>query len=180
MRLTLTSLLLVVLLGVTLPAEAQLRKDAHTAPAPVKLYDQGGAAFSLNKFFSPEHFRMSHSFVFSSSSFGSLGMYTNSMQWQFNQKLAARVDVAVAYQPNQGATFGNDLAFRQNGPQVFLRNAEVAYRPSERMQLHLSIRQSPYGAYASPYGYYGNPYGYHNRFQSAYGSNHLFWKDAPR
>ncbi len=183
MRTTLTLLLLIVFLGVTTPAEAQLRTDVRSANAPVKLYDQGGSAFSLNKYFSPEHFRMSHSVEFSTSSFNggsSMGMYTNSMMWQFSQKLAARVDVGVAYSPNaQGFGQSNKLNLN-NGPQVFLRNAEIAYRPSENVQFHLSVRQSPYGQYASPYGYYGHRGGGH--FQAAFGHDQrdLFWNDRLR
>lgn len=176
MRKTLSLLSLVALLGLTLPAQAQLRQEAKVQPAPVKLYDQSAPSFTLNKLFSPEHFRMSHSYEMSFGSFGgsssSLGMYTNSMMWQFNQKLAARVDVAFAHTP-----FGGNGIGEGRGGRVFLRNAEVAYRPSENMQLHFSVRQSPYGSYMNPYGYY-NPYdsrAFNASFSS--GPRDLFWND---
>ena len=177
----------VTFLGLSVPAQAQLRQDVISETAPAKLYEQSGAGFSLNKFFSPAHFKMSHSVEFSAGSFAgqttSLGMYTNTMMWQFNQKLAARVDVAVAYSPqnNVGSLTGSG-----NNARVFLRNAEVVYRPTEKSRLHLSFRQSPYGAYASPYGYYGyRPYGYYGRYNSfnaAYSTQpaDLFWNDNLR
>ncbi len=99
------------------------------------------------------------------------------MMWQFNDKLAARVDVSAAYSPNAGS-FGNSGGNLSGEPRVFVQNAEVAYRPTENVQLHLSFHQSPYGGYGSPYGYYGyNPYGRMNRFNASYGSNSLFWND---
>lgn len=177
MRKTLSLLSLVALLGLTLPAQAQLRQDAKVQQAPVKLYDQSTPSFTLNKLFSPEHFRMGHSYEMSFGSFGgssaSMGMYTNTMMWQFNQKLAARVDVAFAHTPFGGNALGEGQSGR-----VFLRNAEVAYRPSENMRLHFSVHQSPYGAYAGPYGYY-SPYAGRSAFNAAFSNTprDLFWID---
>lgn len=179
MRSFLSLLCLVVMLSVTQPAQAQFRQDVQTAPSATQLYGSDASVGSLNDLFSPEHFRMSHSYEASFSSFGgnaaSMGMYTNSMMWQFNSKLAARVDVSVAHSLTGGAP-----GFQNNQrPRVFLRNAEVAYRPSENMEFRFQVRQSPYGRYAGPYGY--SPY---NRYQrSAMGmqfsgaSNDLFWRN---
>jgi len=182
MRKSLYIVFLVLLTLYASPAEAQLRQDAAVANAPVRLYGETGPTFALNRFFSPEHFRMSHSFELSSSSWGGYGgtlaMYTNSMAWQFSSKLAARVDLAMAYSPtgsNPGVSVTGD-----NGSRVFLRNAELAFRPKENMLLHFSVRQSPYGRYASPYGgYYGydawnlNPY-------SGTSESRLFWNSPQR
>jgi hypothetical protein len=184
MRRLLSLLCFVVFLGVALPAQAQMRQDVAEGRAPAKLYEAGGSSFSLNKLFSPAHFRMAHSYELSFGSFGgqgsSLGMYTNTMMWQFNQKLAARVDIAFAHSPFGGSAFG--LGDRGDKGQLFLRNAEIAYRPTENMQLHFSVQQSPYGSYMGPYGYY-NPYGYgYSGFQARYGADprDLFWNDHRR
>lgn len=176
---------LVVFLGVATPVQAQFR-DAPTAQrSSAKLYDTGNNAL-FNKLFSPEHFRMSHSLEFSTGSFGgnssSLGMYTNTMMWQFSNKLAARMDVALAYSPDAGPSNGalNQNAFGNNNGRVFLRNAELAYRPNERTRIHLSFRQSPYGTYASPFGYnaYGYGYGSGSSFHASFGGHdNLFWRD---
>ncbi len=176
MRTLFSLLCLVILLGVATPAQAQLRANLPTERSAARLYDAGGSSFSLNKLFSPDHFKMSHSYEMSMSSFGgnssSMGMYTNSLMWQFNQKLAARVDVSFAH-----SLFGNDTASKlmggpQKNGQIFLRNAEIAYRPSENLQFNFSFRQSPYGGYMSPFGY--NP-GYMGFAQQ---SQNLFWKDG--
>ena len=180
MRRALSVICLSVFLFVAVPAEAQLRDGEVTRNAPVKLFDGGEAALTLNKLFSPAHFRMSHSYEFSSGSFGgaggSMGMYTNTMMWQFNQKLAARVDVSYAHSPFGGSQFSNGSAAGPFGNgQLFLRNAEIAYRPSETFQFHFSVRQSPYGRYMSPYGY-GNYFGQ----RDLYRSSGLFWNEDLR
>ena len=186
MRNILSLVVLLVLLGVTLPAQAQLRNQVGNQQASAKLYGSDGAMFSLNQLFSPQHFKMGHSYEMSFGSFGgstsSLGMYTNSMMFQFNDKLAARVDLSFAHQP-----FGssNMMGNEGNNGQFFLRNAEIAYRPSENVHLHLSVRQSPYGSYMSPYGHYGSRgyglYGMHSMY-AGFGDrgDNLFWNDNLR
>lgn len=166
MRKTFLLIGLVVLLGVTVPAQAQLRADVSSAVqrAPIRLYNPG-TGFSLSDLFSPEHFRMQHSYEMSMGTIGgysySLGVYTNSMLWQFSDKLAARVDIGVAHSP-----FGGSLGLNQR-PQIFLRNAEIAYRPRENMLFQFTVRQSPYGYFMAPYGYYP--------FRSS--ERALFWND---
>ncbi|MEX0822708.1 MAG: hypothetical protein WD021_11220 [Rhodothermales bacterium] len=189
MRNLLSLVTLIVLLGVAAPAEAQLRANVQNQETRTQLYGQQNSAFSLNDLFSPEHFQMSHSYEMSFGSFGgsssSMGMYTNTMRFQFNSQLAARVDMAYAFSPfGQASAFGG--ASEQG--QLFLRNAEIAYRPSENVQLHIQVRQSPYGRYMSPYGY--SPYGY-SPYRGGYG-NHMhvgfdsrraddmFWNDGLR
>ena len=159
MRTILPLLCLVFMLSVTAPAEAQLRETAQQSSSVVtQLYDTGSAATNaLGNLFGAEDFQMGHSYQMSFSSFGgsatSMGMYTNSMMWQFNSELAARVDVSVAHPLANSGAFGNQET------KVFLRNAEVAYRPSENVQVHLQVQQSPYGRYASPFGTYRQRWG---------------------
>ena len=177
MRSALSVVCLLTVLFTATPAQAQLRGGDEVRRPPVKVFDAGAASFALNKLFSPAHFRMSHSYEFSTGSFGgaggSMGMYTNTMMWQFNQKLAARVDVSYAHTPFGGSRFGNE----GNGGQLFLRNAEIAYRPKENVALHFSIRQSPFGSYMSPYGYY-SPF---SRFGYGYSrGDDLFWNSPQR
>lgn len=127
---------------------------------------------------------MNHSYTMSFSSMGgqgrTLGQYTNTMRWQFNDQLAARVDVAFMHSP-----FGNESFSPNDGglaDQIYLRNAEVAYRPTENMQFRFSVQQSPYGRYMSPYGRYGSRYGAYghsrfDRYDSFGSSGSLFWND---
>ncbi len=187
MRSSIFALLFVALLGFSSPVSAQLRSAGSPATASVPLYDQGGSGFSLNKYFSPDHFSMSHSFEMSSFGGNSLSMYTNTMQWQFSSKLAARVDVAAAYSPLSSQS-GMSVT-GQSDSQVFVKNAQLAYRPNDNMEIHLSFRQNPYGSMLNPYGYggygggYGNSrYGGGSSLQAEFGSGgrDLFWNDRLR
>lgn len=172
--------LFAALLFAVQPAAAQLRSEVPTVDrAPVQLFGGNGTAISLNKLFDPADFRMDHSYEMSAGAFGgsgySHGMYTNTMRWQPSNQFAARVDVGFLHSPFGSSLAGGPQAGIQNG-QFFLRNAEIAYRPTESMQLHLSFRQSPYGGYMSPYGYRGG-----SAFTmggSSFGVNQqpLFWK----
>lgn len=177
MRKSLSLLCLVACLSVAVPAQAQLRDAVVTENAPARLYDNGAASFLLNTLFSPAHFQMRHSYEMSVGSFGgdsySLGAYTNTLAWQFGDKWAARADVSLAFSPFGGTAFGHQEG--RNG-QIFLRNAEVAYRPTENSVIHLQFRQSPYGGYMSPYGYYAPQRGL--GYESSL--DRLFWQNAPR
>lgn len=171
MRRLLTVSCFILMLGIAIPAQAQLRGANTSSSTAVRLYDAGSTGLSLNRFFSPEHFRMSHSFDMSASSYNggsTLGMYTNSLMWQFNSKLAARVDMALAY-GQSGAAESFSSTGGQNG-RIFLRNAEVEFRPTENMRFNLQVRQSPFGAYMDPYGYRNSMMG--NR------SSNLFWNEG--
>jgi opacity protein-like surface antigen len=164
MRVVVVSAVLVLVLGVASPAQAQFRDAVPAGEAGVQVYDTGGSGFTLNKLFSPQHFKMNHSFEMSMGSgyYGttSLAMYTNSLIFNFSNRLAARADIAIAYSPfNSGPTGPGSLS--NNGAKVFLRNAEISYKPKDNMLLQLSVRQSPYGRYMSPYGsFYPGHYPY--------------------
>jgi hypothetical protein len=168
-------------LAATTPSQAQLRADASALVQgeSARLMDSG---VTLSTLFSPNVFRMSHSYEMSAGSVGgagySLGMYTNTMQWQFSNQLAARVDVAMAHSPFGGADAlglgtSADQPFR-----VFVRNAEVAYRPTESLQLNFSYRQSPFGAYASPYGTIGGGRAFGHDDLGHGRADRLFWRGA--
>jgi hypothetical protein len=174
MRRSLVLFVFAATIAATTPAQAQLRTDATALQQgeSVRLTDSG---VTLSTLFSPGVFQMSHSYEMSAGSFGgvgySMGMYTNTMQWQFSSQLAARLDLAMA-QPFSGAdVLGLN---RDGGPQVFVRNAEVAYRPSDSVLLNFSYRQSPFGGYAAPgYGRVGLMNGYDAGARSA---ERLFWR----
>jgi hypothetical protein len=162
---------LVFALSVTSPAEAQFRETAQrNQSVQTQLYDSGSAAANaLQSLFGADKFRMAHSYEASFSSFGgqtaSMGTYTSSMMWQFNSDWAARMDVSMSHPFTQGGAFGSQE------PQVYIRNAEVAFKPSENFQVRMQVQQSPYGRYMSPYGTFGAPQ------RSAVPSRDLFWKN---
>jgi hypothetical protein len=172
MRTALPIFCLVLTLSLAAPADAQFRETAQqNRSVQTQLYDSGSAATNaLQSLFGAEHFRMSHSYQASFSSFGgnaaSMGMYTNSMMWQFNSDWAARMDVSVAHPFTRGSAFGRQET------EVFIRNAEVAYEPSDNFQVRMQIQQSPHGRYMQPYGAFGGRRGYRST-----PTHDLFWQN---
>jgi len=150
------ALALALIMLTAVPARAQLRTDASrlklARAASLADVDRRTGVL-LNKLFSPEHFRMGQTVEFSSTVGAgvgySVGAYTNSLQWSFD-KLDARVDMSIM------TPFGSGFGLQSGRPQVFLRNAEVSYRPFSSAELRLSFQQSPFGMYTAPgYGYSG-------------------------
>ncbi|MEM1043253.1 MAG: hypothetical protein AAGI91_11560 [Bacteroidota bacterium] len=186
MRYASSVLVLAALLYLAAPAHAQLRADLpQTGAAPVAVY-QAPTGFSLGSLVNPEHFKISNSYEMSFSSFGGqslgLGVLTTSLRFQPTNRLAARVDVGVAHSPFGSDGLQQQLGFGQDTPaRVFIRNAQIAYRPTENSLIQFQVQQSPFGGYASPYGYY-SPYG-GTQVRAGFGAsdyNDLFWRTAPR
>ncbi len=179
------------------PAQAQMRGGATSRPAGVAIYDTPSAPGGLNlgRYFNAQTVQFSQQAEFSTTTGGAgtrgLGVYTTSVQWQPSARLASRVDLAVAKNLFATGAIGSALG-QETAPQVYLRNAEIAYRPTANSVLHLSVQQSPYGTYASPYGYagpgygagygnrYGDPFGTRTGFNAsvATGGSPLFFRDA--
>lgn len=186
MRSAFYSLVLAVVLAI--PAAAQRADGPAQAPAVAPVPLSPGALFNARTL----QFSQSYEMSYTGGAGGSLGLgvYTGSVQWQPSAKLAGRVDVGVAHSPFGTGAVQSALGFDDGQPRVFLRNAELAYRPTENSVLHLSIQQSPYGAYASPYGAYGSAFGYdvfgrpagvtrYNATFGSAGSDRLFFRDGP-
>ncbi|HEX8384629.1 MAG TPA: hypothetical protein VF576_00515 [Rubricoccaceae bacterium] len=172
------------------PARAQFRDETSARPAAVAVYDTPSVPGGLNlgRLFNAQTLQLSHQAEFSTTTGGAgtlgLGVYTTSLQWQPSARLAGRVDVAVAKNLFSSGALGNAYGADES-PQLYLRNAELAYRPTANSVLHLSIQQSPYGTYASPYGYadpFGNGYsGNQTGFRASVGSagaDRLFFRNG--
>lgn len=176
MRTAFLLLCLVLTLSLVTPAEAQFRETAErNQSVRTQLYDAGAAATNAFKnLLGADHFRMGHSYEASFSSFGgqtaSMGMYTNSMMWQFNSDWAARMDVSMSHP----FTAGQNGAFGSQRARVFVRNAEVAYKPSDQFQVRMQFRQSPHGRYMSPHGIHRGGYGGASAFTP---TSNLFWEN---
>jgi hypothetical protein len=132
---------------------AQFRTQVDQGP----IVSDGAASQSTGSFmfgwFNPANFHMRHSFDLSYQTFGnqamSLGTYTNSMTYDFSEKLNARADISMSYSPyNTFSTFGgkkNDLS------SIYLSRAELNYKPWENVMVKVQYRQVPYGNYYSPF-----------------------------
>lgn len=166
------SLALVIILGISLDTQAQLRKNLPTR------YDYSGPIInrttptvqhSLNQFFQKINVQMSHSYEMSFAAHGggvqNINAYTNTLQFAFSPKLQGKVDVSFLHSPFGGNTpgFGSNTNGIQQGfsPQVMIRNAELNYQISDKAFLKVQYQQLPnimgYNSYSrfNPYRSYG-------------------------
>lgn len=108
--------------------------------------------------FNPDKFMMRHSFDMSYTTFGgqglSLGSYTNSMMYQFADNLNARADIAFSFSPYNSIAQFNKSDFSK----VYLKNAEVNYKPWDNTYISLSYRQMPYRYYSGYYSPFYDPF----------------------
>jgi hypothetical protein len=120
--------------------------------------NSGFSLFGLNS----NNFNMNHSYSLSYSSFGSnglaLGVYTNSMVYQFNKDLNVQADVSVVHSPY--SSFGQEFQNSLTG--IYLSRAAINYRPWENFQINVQYRSLPNYYYPGSYG------GYDNRFFRSY------------
>jgi hypothetical protein len=141
-------LLLAVLIISAAAAQAQFRVPPQgETSVPDGLIRETPASLLLG-WFDPDRFQMRHSFSLSYMTAGdqglSLGMYTNSMMYQFADNLNARADVSFSYSPT--SSFSRFSSQDLSG--VFLSRAQVDYRPWENMHLQVQYRRDPYRTYS--------------------------------
>ncbi len=114
--------------------------------------------------------KMQHSFSMSYSAIGNqgiaLGVYTNTLRYDFNDNL--NFQAAVSFVNSPYSTFGKNFSNKING--IYLEKAQLNYRPTENTFMSLTFSQMPYSYYNGfgyyPYGAY--PYGYYSRFDDPY------------
>ena len=85
---------------------------------------------------------------------GSMGLYLNTLKYQFSDPLMMQVSVGYLHQPFGGV---NGLNKNPLQGEVFLESAMFQYKPTENMSITVDYRQIPRSA-VSPYSYY-----YYNR-----------------
>jgi hypothetical protein len=135
-------------------ARAQFKPDAaHPPESSGGLITQPPTEVMFG-WFDPSKFSMHHSVEFSYQSFEgqgmSLGTYTNTMMYQFAENLNARADVSMSYSPSSSfSSFGAKGSNNFSG--IYLRDAQLSYRPWENFQVQLQYSQLPYGSYYSPF-----------------------------
>jgi len=147
-------LILILILGIYAGAFAQY-KDPGFPTESIKdgVIDQS-ASSNLFGFLNSENFHMSHQYNLSYSSFGNnglaLGIYTNSMLYNFSDNLNVQTDINFVHSPYSsfGKEFQNDLTG------IYLSRAAVNYKPWKDVAISLQYRQLPY--YFPYSGYYGN------------------------
>jgi hypothetical protein len=109
--------------------------------------------------FNSSKFSMHHSYSMSYTSFGkegiALGVYTNSMQYNFTDNLNVQLDASLVHSPysSLGRNFQNSI----NG--IYIDRAQLNYHPFDNVTVMLQYRKLPYSSYFGGYDYYdSNPF----------------------
>ncbi len=146
--------LLILLFGLTFAVNAQFKKDLDNQPSVKEGFLNPQTSSNIFGFIDPSKFSMQHSVSMSYSSFAgqgvALGVYTNSMRYDFNDNLNVQVDASIVNSPYN--TLGDGYTNSING--IYLSRAALNYKPSENTSISIQFRQGP-GAY---YNSYYNPY----------------------
>ncbi len=139
----------VFLMLVSLSGVAQLKTQTEKPPLDVL----GGItrpanSWSLASLFSPDRFHMSHSygmtFFSGGGQSGSIGLYTNTMDFRLSDPLFLRVNTGILHRPFGGPKNAPDNAQLVHG-------AELIYKPTRHFQMNVGYSSTPlYGGYA-PY-----------------------------
>ena len=133
----------------------QLKKDTKPIDIPTRIaYGNGGGSLLANFGLDPSKLHISHSYQMSYFSGagrdGSLGMYLNTMSYEFSKSFDMAVQWGVAHQPF-GGNLGRANKF-MNSP--FVSGAQLRYKPSDKFQIQLNYNSLPYWSV----DYYKRPY----------------------
>ncbi len=124
-------------------AQGQFRTSTSSGPHAgdsMVRSDDSGLMFG---WFDPNRLIMHQSYSLSYTTMGghgmSIGMYTNSLMYQFSDPLSVRFDVSLVHSPfgNFGGKFGQDISG------IYLTRAELNYRPSQNTLFQVQFRQVP-------------------------------------
>lgn len=119
------------------------------------IIDPAYSSGNLFGFLNSENFHMKHQFSMSYSAFGNhgvaLGIYTNSMMYNFTDNLNVQTDISFVNSPY--STLGKDYQNSLNG--IYLSRAAVNYKPWKDVAITLQYRRIPYNYYYPYSGYYG-------------------------
>ncbi|HLF20562.1 MAG TPA: hypothetical protein VI704_07215 [Bacteroidota bacterium] len=144
----------VAILLIVSTSNGQLKSRADQKPSvseSIIRYDNSGLLFG---WFDPSRLTMRHSYSLSYSSFAgqnlSLGVYTNSLFYEFSDPLSVQFDVSLMHSPFN--SFGPEFSKSFSG--LYLSRAQLNYRPTENMWLQVQFRQVPALYWLGNPGYY--------------------------
>ncbi len=146
-------ILLIILLGFAGIINAQFKSELNN-PLNIKgsIIKNNTSSFILG-FINPKNFTMRQSINMSFTSFGNqgitLGVYTNSISYKFNDKLNIEVDASLITSPY--SSFGRKFSQQING--IYLSRAQLNYRPTKNTFISLQFSHNPMGI--NPYGFNG-------------------------
>jgi hypothetical protein len=140
-------LLLILLLSASSMIFGQFKGDENK-PINVREGILNNNSFgSIFGFVDPTKFNMNHSFEMSYSAFGNngmaLGIYTNKLAYEFSEEFDIQVNTSFVNSPYN--TLGENFTNSING--VYIDNARINYRPSDKFKISLQFSNSPFNYY---------------------------------
>lgn len=146
--------ILFLLIGLVLSVNAQFKEELDNKPSVREGFLNPGLSNNIFGFIDPSKFSMNHSVNMSYSAFGgqgvALGVYTNSMRYDFSNNLNLQVDASLVNSPYN--TLGDGFTNSING--IYLSRAAVNFKPSDNTRISIEFRNGPGGYYNNYY----NPY----------------------
>lgn len=143
-----------LLLALALSVNAQFKEELDNRPSIREGFINPQVSNNIFGFIDPSKFSMNHSVNMSYSTFAgqavALGVYTNSLRYDFTDNFNIQVDASIVNSPYN--TFGEGYTNSING--IYLSRAAVNFKPSEDTKISLEFRQGPAGYYNNYY----NPY----------------------
>lgn len=135
----------VILLSVVLfsadPAFAQFKEVAPKNPATDLFRPREATHFS--SLIDPSRISMHHAYSFTyftgAGNDGTLGIYTNTMNYRLSDPLSLNVNLGLAHQP-----FGTENGLIGTDKAKFMHGAELVYRPNKNFQLNVGYNNTPY------------------------------------
>lgn len=150
---------ILLVLGFAFITEAQFKEELNNKQSVREGFLTRDLSSNIFGFIDPSKFSMDHTFSMSYSAFGgqgvAMGVYTNSMRYDFNSNLNVEVDASIVNSPYN--TLGDGFTNSING--LYLSRAAINYKPTENTAISIQLRQGPgayYNSYYSPY-YFMSP-----------------------
>lgn len=132
----------------------QFKEDANNKLNIREGFLDPAATSNLFGFINPDNFSMNHSISMSYSAFAgqgvAMGVYTNSMRYDFSNRLNVQVDASIVNSPYN--TLGDNFTNNLNG--FYLSRAALNYKPTDNTHISVQFSQMPGSYYYSPSPYY--------------------------
>jgi len=134
-----------LILLTTASAMGQFKSESEKPPLDVLGGITAPQGQGLLGLFSPDRFHMSHSygvtFFSGGGQSGSVGLYTNTMDFRLSDPLSLRINTGILHRPFGGPKNAPDDAQLVHG-------AELIYKPTKNFQMNVGYSSTPfYGGY---------------------------------
>lgn len=141
MRIFLAIVLLTAILLTADIASAQFKESEPVKPSTEMF--QARPVTTFNSLIDPSRISMHHMYSFTyftgSGKDGTLGIYTNTMNYRLSDPLSLNINLGLAHQP-----FGPEHGMIGTDKAKFMHGAELVYKPNSKFQLNVGYNNTPH------------------------------------